>query len=241
MKHESGSSTGRWIAAALFFLLFIGVACGDPEARKTESPRRSLLSEAVDRGDVAVDDISMTSQPEQTVYGRIVEITVRNKSARPVTVIIEPGTLLRSDADRVTDLVVVAREEAAIPAGQVWKRPLEVFSLSFRKFSVTRGATFKVGNLMTGDAYAFVKCFSERRPDAGPPPGPNAKPYDLTPVQLALWRVTENMDRAALLASTSANPLLKGGDFARNRNYFDGQAKYVQGLLDGCGLGQYKF
>lgn len=229
------------MAAALFLLLFIGAACGDPEARKTESPRRSLLSEAVDRGDVAVDDISMTSQPEQTVYGRIVEITVRNKSAKPVTVIVEPGTLLRSDADRVTDLVVVAREEAAIPAGQIWKRSLEVFSLSFKKFSVTRGATFKVGNLMTGDAYAFVKCFSERRPDAGPPPGPNAKPYDLTPVQLALWRVTENMDRTALLASTSANPLLKGGDFARNRNYFDGQAKYVQGLLDGCGLGQYKF
>lgn len=229
------------MAAGLFFLLFVGAACGDPEARKTESPRRSLLSEAVDRGDVAVEDISMTSQPEQTVYGRIVELTVRNKSAKPVTIIIEPGTLLRSDADRVTDLVVVAREETAIPAGQVWKRPLEVFSLSFKKFSVTRGATFKVGNLMTGDAYAFVKCFSERRPDAGPPPGPNAKPFDLTPVQLALWRVTENMDRPALLASTSANPLLKGGDFARNRNYFDGQAKYVQGLLDGCGLGQYKF
>lgn len=241
MKHESGSMTGRWMAAALFLLLGFGSACGDPEARKVESPRRALLSELVERGEVVVDDISMTLQPEQTVYGRIVDITVRNKTAKPVTIIVEPGTLLRCDADRVTDLVVTTREETVIAAGQVWKRSLEVFSLSFKKFSVTRGATFKLGNLMTGDGYAFVKCFCERRPDAVPPPGPNAKPYDLTPFQLALWRVTENMDRAALLSSTSANPLLKGGDFARNRNYFDGQAKYVQGLLDGCGLGQYKF
>lgn len=228
------------MAAALFLLMLVGAACGDPEARKIESPRRALLSESIERGDVVVDDISMTLQPEQTVYGRIVDITLRNKTGKPVSIVIEPGTLLRSDAEPVTDLVVTTREETVIASGQVWKRSLEVFSLSFKKLSVTRGATFKLGNLLTGDAYAFVKCFSERRPDAAPP-GPNAKPYDLTPFQLALWRVTENMDRPALLASTSANPLLKGGDFARNRNYFDGQAKYVQGLLDGCGLGQYKF
>ncbi len=231
----------RMVTAALLVLATFGAACGDPEARKVESARRPLLAEAFERGDLVVEDISMSLQPEQTVYGRIIDITIRNKSARPTEVVIEPGTLLRSDADRVTDLVVTSRESATIEPGQSWKHSLEVFSVSFKKFSVTRGVTYKIGNLMTGDAYAFVTCFSGRRPDAAPPASPNEKPFDLTPVQLALWRITENMDRPALLASTSANPILKGGDFARNRNYFDGQAKYVQGLLDGCGLGQYKF
>lgn len=239
-------SRSGWLAAGVFFFGALVSACRTEEPRRPhESAVRPAALERIARGEVRVERLGMTLRPDQPFFGRIVEIAVRNTSAKPLLLVLEPGQLLRSQDPAVTDLVVTSREEIALDAGQTAQREVEVFSMSRRKLSMTRETVYTLGNLTEGDVYAFVTCFATNRPDEPPPPPPGSglppQKLDLTPVQLALWCVADGLDRKALLEGTALNPMLKGGEYGRSRDYFDGQAKYVQGLLDGCGLGKYKF
>ncbi|MCS7080740.1 MAG: hypothetical protein NZ585_11940 [Chloracidobacterium sp.] len=235
--------TGWLVAGVLAGLLT--AACREAPRHPHESAARPALLERLARGEVQLERLGMTLRPEQPFFGRIIEIAVRNTSSKPLLVVLEPGQLLRSQDPAVTDLVVTSREEIALDVGQSAQREVEVFSLSRRKLSMTRETVYTLGNLTGGDVYTFVTCFATNRPAEPPPPPPGSKlppqKLDLTPVQLALWCIADGLDRKALLEGIALNPMLKGGEYGRSRDYFDGQAKYVQGLLDRCGLGKYKF
>ncbi|MFQ3580632.1 MAG: hypothetical protein SNJ49_01865 [Chloracidobacterium sp.] len=233
-------------------MLVIGLLAGglSPACRETprhahESITRPALAERIARGEVRIERLGMALRPEQPFFGRIIEISLRNTGNKPLIVVIEPGQLLRSQSPDITDLVVTNREEIALDAGQTAQRNIEVFSLSRRKLSMTRETVYTLGNLTEGDVYAFVTCFAANRPPEPPPPPPGSglppQKLDLTPFQLALWCVADGLDRQALLEGVALNPVLKGGEYGRSRDYLDGQAKYVQGLLDSCGLAKYKF
>lgn len=234
-----------WLTSLLVVSSFLGTACQPATRQPYESSIQTALMGRIARGEVRIEQLGMAQRPEHPFFGRIVEISLRNTSDKPLLVTIEPGQLLRSRNPEVTDLVVTQREEIALDAGQVVRRELEVFSLSRRKLSMTRETVYDIGNLLEGDAYTFVTCFAANRPPEPPPPPPGSglplQKLDLTPVQLALWCIADSLDRQALLEGTALNPLLKGGEYGRSRDYFDGQAKYVQGLLDSCGLVKYKF
>ncbi len=231
-----------WIVATACVVGSLVAACREAPRHPHESAIRPAALERIARGEVRVERLGMALRPEQPFFGRIIEITVRNVSAKPLLFVLEPGQLLRSQDPAVTDLVVTSREEIALDSGQTAQRDVEVFSMSRRKLSMTRETVYQLGNLTEGDVYRFVTCFATNRPDEPPPPpGLPPQKLDLTPVQLALWCIADSLDRTALLEGTALNPMLKGGDYARSRNYFDGQAKYVQGLLDRCGLEKYKF
>jgi hypothetical protein len=242
-RHRSVGSV--WGTSLLVLLGLLGAACQPTPRHPHEGHLRTALAERIARGEVRLERLGMARQPEHPFFGRIVEISLRNTGNKPILVTLEPGQLLRSRSPETTDLVVTSREEIALDVGQVAQREIEVFSLSRRKLSMTRETVYDLGNLLEGDAYTFVTCFAANRPPEPPPPPPGSglppQKLDLTPVQLALWCIADGLDRQALLEGTALNPLLKGGEYARSRDYFDGQAKYVQGLLDSCGLAKYKF
>ncbi|MGQ9897389.1 MAG: hypothetical protein ACUVR8_07550 [Acidobacteriota bacterium] len=232
-----------WAISLSLLLGLSGATCQPTPRRPYESKVQPKLLERIARGEVRIERLGMTLRPEHPFFGRIIEISLRNTSSKPILIAIEPGQLLRSQNPDTTDLVVTSREEIALDVGQVVQRDIEVFSLSRRKLSMTRETVYDLSNLLEGDAYTFVTCFAANRPAEPPPPSSGLPPQklDLTPVQLALWCIADGLDRKALLEGTALNPLLKGGEYGRSRDYFDGQAKYVQGLLDSCGLAKYKF
>ncbi len=224
---------------------WLGAGCRETARHAHEGATRSALVERVGSGELKIERLGMALRAEQPLFGRILELSLRNASARPVIVVIEPGQIIRSQNPGVTDLVITSREEIALDAGQATRRELEAFSLSQRKLAMNRDTAYEFGNLAEGDVQTLVACFAENRPPEPEPPPPGSKlppqKLDLTPFQLALWRVAEGLDRQGLLEGVALNPTLKGGEYGRSRDYFDGQAKYVQGLLDRCGLEKYKF
>jgi hypothetical protein len=234
-----------WVILPPVLLGAFGLACQPTPHQPYESSFRTALAERLSRGEARIERLGMAPRPEHPFFGRIIEISLRNTTNKPILLIIEPGQVLRSQDPTTTDLVVTSREEIALDVGQVIQRDLEVFSLSRRKLSMTRDTVYELGNLLTGDAYTLVACFATNRPPDPPPPPPGSglppQKLDLTPFQLALWCVAEGLDRQALLEGIALNPLLKGGEYGRSRDYFDSQAKYVQGILDSCGLTKYKF
>ncbi|OYT71072.1 MAG: hypothetical protein CFK52_09125 [Chloracidobacterium sp. CP2_5A] len=224
---------------------WLSAGCRETPRHAHEGDIRPALAERLTRGELRIERLGMALRAEQPFFGRILELSARNASSRPMLVVIEPGQIIRSQNPAVTDLVIASREEIALDAGQATRRELEVFSLSQRKLAMNRDTSYEFGNLAEGDVQTFIACFAANRPPEPPPPPPGSKlppqKLDLTPVQLALWCVAERLDRQALLEGVALNPVLKGGEYGRSRDYFDGQAKYVQGLLDRCGLEKYKF
>jgi hypothetical protein len=226
------------------FVLCACAACA-PAANRLEGSARSLLAESVARGDVRIERIEMAPNPEQTIFGSIVEIAVKNVSSAPVSVVIEPGTILHGKPSSVTDLIITRPERATVAPGETWRQTLEVFSVNFHKFSLNPNVSYSFGNLADGDLKTLAVCVaaSTRRADGktNDSDGDKSDRPDLSPIQLAVWRISDGMSRDALLRLTGANPMLKGGQFRQSKEYFDRQAPYVQGTLDACGLKHYIF
>ncbi|MBI4749680.1 MAG: hypothetical protein HY774_14425 [Acidobacteria bacterium] len=238
----------------LFFFLVglcFTVSCKDGARLPIESDQRAKLQDQVERGDVSVDGIVLTTNPEQTIYGRNIDFKITNQTDHPIAVAIQAGTVLRSENQQYyTNLVVSSNEQVLIAPKSLRIITVEVFSINFQKFSPVRSTKYSLGNLIEGDAKTFLDCFARRRPETGvsssalsqPAPTP-AQPgkVDLAPVQLVIWLLTDKMDRPALLKAVSNNPQLKGGQYSQSVKYYDTMAPFVQKLLDDCGLGKYKF
>lgn len=232
-------------------LLCFTVSCKDGARLPVESDQPTSLHNQVERGEVSVDGIVLTTNPEQTIYGRNIDFKITNQTDHPIAVAIETGTVLRSDNQQYyANLVVSSGEQALIAPKSLAIITVEVFSINFQKFSPVRSTRYSLGNLIEGDSKTFLDCFARRRPETGvapsalsqsaPAPTQTGK-VDLAPVQLAIWLMTDNMDRAALRKAVSSNPQLKGGQYSQSVKYYDAMAPFVQKLLDDCGLGKYKF
>lgn len=263
----------RWFAVCLLFaLVWSSSACKDPNQSSLESDRHPSLFFNIQRKEIAIDTIGLTLNPTQTIYGRFLDLKLRNLTNRPIPITIEPGTVLRSDNQKLfTNLVITAGENLTLNPGETKIQTIEVFSINFYKLTPVRETQFSLGNLIGGDTSTFIQCFVQRRPDridpTALPPGvvrvptkPGEPPTyiipprekmpkvedptekkELAPVQLAIWRITDDMDRVKLLKSVSANPKLKGGQFSESAAFYDSQTPYVQQLLRDCGLEKYKF
>lgn len=252
--HDSRLATRSVLQFCLgCLLLCFTVSCKDGARLPVESDQQTSLHGQVERGEVSVDGIVLTTNPEQTIYGRNIDFKITNQTDHPIAVAIQTGTVLRSDNQQYyTNLVVSSGEQALIAPKSLGIITVEVFSINFQKFSPVRSTRYSLGNLIEGDSKTFLDCFARRRPETGvaplalsqsastPAPAQTGK-VDLAPVQLAIWLMTDNMDRPALRKAVSGNPQLKGGQYSQSVKYYDTMAPFVQKLLDDCGLGKYKF
>lgn len=256
--HFPGLTTRSEFGARSFLRLCLGclllcftISCTDGARLPIESAQRPKLQDQVEQGDVSVDGIVLTTNPEQTIYGRNIDFKLTNQTDHPIAVVIEAGTVLRSDNQQFyTNLVVSSSEQILIAPKSLGIITVEVFSINFQKFSPVRSTRYSLGNLIEGDTKTFLDCFARRRPETGvapsaltqaePAPAQTGK-VDLAPIQLVIWLITDKMDRPALLKAVSNNPQLKGGQYSQSAKYYDAMAPFVQKLLDDCGLGKYKF
>ncbi|HNG93899.1 MAG TPA: hypothetical protein PLB32_13955, partial [Acidobacteriota bacterium] len=96
-------------------LLCFTVSCKDGARLPVESDQPTSLHNQVERGEVSVDGIVLTTNPEQTIYGRNIDFKITNQTDHPIAVAIETGTVLRSDNQQYyTNLVVSSGEQALI-------------------------------------------------------------------------------------------------------------------------------
>ncbi len=259
------------IGVGLFAIVVLcAVGCRESGRSRLESDLLPRIAYAVKRGEIAVSRIGLTPNPPHNLYGRILEIKLRNLTDREARVQIDAGTVLRSDVPGFAEMVVTTPETTILPPKGEWTHTLEVYSIAFAGKPPGRNVNYTIGNLVGGDVAQLVTCLGPDEPDPlaspipsgvrqlpgkpGEPPTfvvpSNVKPAagqnppekrDLMPVQLAIWRITDGKDRDALLKDVAGNPEMKGGDYGASIRLYNEMGPYVQKLLSECRLDQYKF
>ncbi|MBX7219261.1 MAG: hypothetical protein K1Y36_04895 [Blastocatellia bacterium] len=260
-----------FLCLALVGFSLVTTGCAGSGRLPQESDRHPELFYLEQQKQIQIEKIVLVPNPKHTIFGRMLDMYLKNTSGKPLVVTVEPGTVLRSMDRLYTSVVVMAGEVVPLAPNESRAVTVEVFSIEFNLFSPSAKTQYRLGNKIGGDTASFISCFAKRRPDYKDPtelppgvvqvptqPGEPAtyilpptnvenkgpednKKYDLMPVQLAIWRLTEGIDRDKILKSVADNPKLKGGEFSQNVKLNNNLGPYVQQLLNDCGLEKYKF
>lgn len=221
-------------------LLSAALACTQPpqsdsgKLSEYESGEKPQVLQYIEAGQLTLSRISVeAATPLSAVpFGEIAIVALRNTTDQPIKFRIDCGTILRASSSNFTNLIVSRSLEGEAAPQSVWVGRAEVFSLQMRKDYPTKSAQYELGTLAKGDLRKFSDCFCFFRPK----PLASGESYDLTPVQYAIWRVTEGITLSKMLDYAASKGKPTEEELKQARQQAEEHAAYTDSLLNECKL-----
>ncbi|MBL8150988.1 MAG: hypothetical protein JNN15_13765 [Blastocatellia bacterium] len=228
----------RNLKAQLFvsFLFFLFLACKPETDQKEnltefEGQEKPQISSLLESGALKLGRIAPVFETIDKVvpFGEIVLIGLKNETDRDINFRIDCGTILRANDQKHQDLIVSRSLEGRVAAKSIWTGEAEVFALQMKK-QYPYKSEYTLGRIATtGDLRKFVECFCFYRPST-----PSGQSFDLTPVQYAIWKITENVSLSQILQYMKERTNSTEQELKQAEEKVKEQAEYTQHLLDEC-------
>ncbi len=228
----------RNLSVLLILLLSTALACTQtPQSGKLseyESGEKPQILQYIEAGQLTLSRISVEAEtPLAAVpFGEIAIVGLRNTTDQPIKFRIDCGTILRASSNNFTSLIVSRSLEGEAAPQSVWVGRAEVFSLQMRKDYPTKSAQYELGTLAKGDLRKFSDCFCFFRPK----PLVSGESYDLTPVQYAIWRVTEGVTLSKVIDYAASKGKPTEEELKQARKQAEEHGAYTDSLLTECKL-----